>query len=127
SEDHTTRSLAQPQDRVPAFPGVRSVAVTEAVPLAGGNRSDGFIVEGRKENREAPVVDEFMTSPGYFQTLGIPLLAGRDFSHEAADAPKVAVVSRSLVERLFPNQNPIGQRITGGGGTYQILLVVGTI
>jgi predicted permease len=127
SADQTNRFLAQLQERVAALPGVHSAAVTDSVPLAGGNRSDGFIVEGRKENREAPVVDEFMTSPGYFQTLGIPLLAGRDFSHEAADAPKVAVVSRSLVERLFPNQNPIGQRITGGGGTYEIIGVVGNI
>jgi predicted permease len=127
SADQTNRFLAQLQERVAALPGVRSAAVTDSVPLAGGNRSDGFIVEGRKESKEAPIVDEFMAGPGYFQTLGIPFFAGRDFSHEAANAPKVAIVSRSLVEHLFPNENPIGQRITGGGATYEIIGVVGNI
>jgi predicted permease len=125
--EKTNQFLDQLRERVAAVPGVLSVAATDTVPLSEGHRSDGFAAEGSKSDREAPIVDEYMASPGYFETLGIPRIAGRDFSHEAADAPKVAIVNRAFVERLFSHENPIGQRVSGGGATYEIIGVVGDI
>lgn len=125
--EQAARFLTEARERISATPGVLSVAATDSMPLSGGHRSDGFTVEGRKTSNELPSVEEYMASPGYFETLGIPRLAGRDFGNEKADAPKVAVVNRSLAERAFPNENPIGQRITGGGATYEIVGVVGNI
>jgi predicted permease len=68
-----------------------------------------------------------MATPGYFETMGIPRVAGRDFADEAANAPKVAIVNRAFAERFFPRENPIGQRVTGGGVSYEIIGVVENI
>lgn len=127
SSKKTNQFLDQLRERIAAVPGVTSVAATDTVPLSGGHRSDGFSVEGSKSDREPPSVDEYMASPGYFETFGIPRIAGSDFSHEAADAPKVAIVNREFAERLFPGGDPIGQRVSGGGATYEIIGVVGDI
>src|SRR6202044_1106418 len=66
-------------------------------------------------------------TPGYFETMGIPRLAGRDFSHEAANATKVAIVNRAFAEHFFPQQSPLGNRVTGGGVTYEVIGVVENI
>jgi predicted permease len=110
-----------------ALPGVDSAACTDVLPLSGGNRSDGLSVEGRVSTAPPPIVDLYMASPGYFQTLAIPFLSGHDFQDESPNAPKIAVVNEALMERLFPNENPIGQRINDGGVTYQIIGVVKNI
>jgi predicted permease len=123
----TTQFLTQASERIAALPGVLSVAATDVTPLSGGDRRDAFVVEGSKPATEPPSVEEFMASPGYFATLGIPRLAGRDFAHEPAEGAKVAVVNQAFVDRLFAGQNPIGQRVTGGGVTYEIIGVVGNI
>jgi predicted permease len=68
-----------------------------------------------------------MASAGYFDTLGVPRIAGRGFANENATGPKVAVVNQAFAERLFKNENPIGQRVAGGGATYQIVGVVKNI
>jgi hypothetical protein len=54
--------------------------------------------------------NSIMVSPGYFETMGIPRLAGRDFTNEAATAgPKAAIVNQAFAQRLFGSENPIGQ------------------
>jgi predicted permease len=68
-----------------------------------------------------------MATPGYFETLGIPRLAGRDFADQSASGPKLAVVSQAFVARVLGGENPIGQQVTGGGVNYQIIGVVGDI
>jgi predicted permease len=68
-----------------------------------------------------------MATPGYFDTLGIPRIAGRDFGNENSTSPKVAIVNQLFASQLFQNQDPIGQRVTGGGATYQIIGVVKNI
>src|SRR5690606_15766523 len=63
--------------------------------------------------------------PGYFGALGIPLVAGRDFS--SADRPgaaSAAIVNRTLAERLWPGRSPLGRRLTGGG-SFEVVGVVG--
>jgi ABC-type antimicrobial peptide transport system permease subunit len=59
--------------------------------------------------------------------MGIPSFAGRDFGGETASGPKTAVVNRAFVDRLFAGENPIGQQVTGGGVSYQIVGVVGNV
>jgi predicted permease len=123
--ENTARFLNTLRERVATIPGVLSVAATDAVPLAGGNRSDGFHVEGT--TLPDPGVEMYMATPDYFKTMGVPLIAGRDFANEAADAPKVAVINRAFADRYFAGRNPVGQRITDGGVPYEIIGVVGNI
>ncbi len=124
----TEQFLAELRRRVSAMPGVVSAACTDTVLLSMGGRRDGFSVEGRiGTGTEPPSVELYMVSPGYFETMGIPRVAGRDFAGETPEGPKVAVVDQAFVDRLFKNENPIGQRVSGGGASYQIIGVVKNI
>jgi predicted permease len=126
--ERTAQFLDQLRARVAAIPGVVSVTATDSVPLSGGNRSDAFHAErGSASTGPDPGAELFMATPGYFETMGIPRVAGRDFADEAANAPKVAIVNRAFAERFFPRENPIGQRVTGGGVSYEIIGVVENI
>src|ERR1700733_3626635 len=116
--ERTTQFLEQLRERVAAIPGVVSVAATDSAPLSGGNRSDGF---QSKSTGSYQNVELYMATPGYFETMGIPRLAGRDFAHEAPNGTKVSVVNRAFAEHFFPRENPIGQRVVGGGVTYEII------
>ncbi|MFZ0591402.1 MAG: ABC transporter permease [Bryobacteraceae bacterium] len=127
SPDRTTQFLNQLRQRVAVLPGVASATYTDSVPLSGGHRSDAFHVEGRPASEHDPDVDLYMIGPGYFETIGTPRVAGRAFGDESPTGPKVASVNEAFARRLFPNQNPIGQRVTGGGRTYQIIGVVKNI
>jgi predicted permease len=124
--EHTSQFLSELRHRAQALPGVISAVVTDVAPLSGGNRSDGFSIAGNTA-KDAPVsfADLYMVTPGYFEALSMPLIAGRDIGEEAAAGPKTAVVNRAFVEKLFGSQNPIGQRVIGGNFTYQIVGVVG--
>jgi len=118
--------MAELRERAAAMPGVDAAVSTDVAPLSGGNRSDGFTVRGHGAKGGPWVLaDLFMVTPGYFDVLGIPRTAGRDFSHETAAGPRVAVVNKAFAEKLFGGANPIGQQIDGGGWTYQIIGVVG--
>jgi predicted permease len=124
----TAQFLTELRHRVAAVPGVASAACTDIVPLSMGGRSDAFYVEGRPNSGgPGPVVELYMASPGYFETLGIPRIAGRDFANETPTGPKVAMVDEAFVKRLFKNENPIGRRVTGGGVTYTIVGIVKNI
>ena len=123
--ERTVQLLGQLRERAAAVPGVSSAACTDVAPLSMGNRSDGFSVEGRPEALDLnSTVDLYMATAGYFDTMGIPRIAGRDFLNEGASAPRVAVVNEAFVAQLFKNENPIGQRVSGGGVSYQIIGIV---
>ena len=95
------------------LPGVRSAGAVTDVPLFGGS-STGFDIEGRPLARpnERPMTDFRSASPGYFQAMGIGLIAGRTFTpDDRADSPPVALINETLARRYFGNQNPIGKRI----------------
>lgn len=123
--ERTTQFLDQLRERAAAIPGVVSAAVTDNAPLSGGNRSDAFHAENQPKSAGPDQnVELYMATPGYFETMGIPRVMGRDFANEVADAPKVAVVNQAFAEHFFGRENPVGQRVTGGGVTYEVIGVV---
>lgn len=122
----TSRFLEQLRARVRALPGVDAAVCTDVPLLSGGNRSDGFTVVGHAEkNAPFTYADLYMVTPGYFETLGTPLIEGRDFGRDRAGGPRTAIVNKAFVERLFGNANPIGQYVSGGQWTYEIIAVAG--
>jgi predicted permease len=127
SSERTTQFLALVRERVAAMARVVSVAATDSVPLSGGNRSDALHADGQPQNGPDPGVELYMATPGYFETLGIPRLMGRDFGNESPNAPKVAIINEALAEHLYGRANPIGRTLTGGGATYHIIGVVKNI
>lgn len=102
--------------KVSALPGVKSVGVSTDVPLLG---NPIFIMrfEGMPPvtPSQAPVANYFSVTPSYFETLGMRLTRGREFSAgDSQSSPLVSVVNQALVDKYFPGQNPIGRRLEIG-------------
>ncbi len=101
--------------RVAALPGVESAALVGALPFSGNFGSADVTFPGRPEPpRESPyTVWLNLTTPGYFQTIGVPVVDGRDFTlADAAASVPVAIVSRSFVARYFPGERAVGQQVS---------------
>ena len=105
----------QLQQRVSSLPGVRAVSAINHLPLAGDVWTLGFTIEGRP----APLPGENqgavyrIVRPEYFKTMGASLLNGRDFNERDNDkSPGVVIINESLALRYWPNENPLGKRIT---------------
>lgn len=99
--------------RIEAVPGVRSAALSAVTPISGAGASRFVNVEGRPERPEdRRYVSVNVVSPRYFETLGTPLIEGRDFAFEDTGRPGVAIVSRAFSRRYFGDENPLGRRIS---------------
>ena len=107
------------EQRLQGAPGVQALAVT-APPLSPGYKpgNQPFVIEGKPvlDKASRPVADTTIASPDAFTLLGIPLLRGRLFTRGDTEKNPVVVVNRSLERRYFPNEDPIGKRISGDDG-----------
>jgi predicted permease len=103
--------------RVKQLPGVTAVAVGTAVPWRdAGNFGFGlaFSADGhvRQPGEEDPQARFRIISPGFFASLGVPLISGRDFNeNDRSDSEAVVIVSKSLAEKMFPHQDPLNRHI----------------
>src|SRR4029077_15612271 len=103
--------------RIGELPGVEQVSVGTLVPWreAGAFFEAQFTVEGytKADAADAPGARFRMVSPGFFASLGVPIIAGRDFNaNDRGDSEKVVIVSQSLAQRMFPNQDAVNRRLT---------------
>ncbi len=107
------------RERLAGLPGVRTAAAANPGPLSGSSRGGNITVEGyQPADDEEPGASFHSVSPGYFSTLGIPLLTGREFTErDDAAAPKVAIVNREFVRRYFEDRNPMGRHVTRGSSS----------
>ena len=104
-------------EKLGAVPGVESAGIINTLPLDKGPTS-GFRVEGRPVTTpdKWPSVNYRVVSPNYFNAMGIPVLQGRTYSdRDDENSPRVMIVNQQLVRQIFPDENPIGKRITFGG------------
>jgi putative ABC transport system permease protein len=102
---------------VESLPGVQSVTFSTGQPLSGSAGSDPFAIEGRQlDPSNLTSAGWQVVGPNYLRTLGISIIKGRDFTAQDMEpgAQPVAVVNERLVSRYFPNEDPIGRRITLG-------------
>jgi predicted permease len=126
--ERTADFMARLLQRTAALPGVASAVVSDIAPLSGGNRSDGFRIPGSPEGPGSWIVtDLFVATPGYFDTLGIPRIAGADFGSETAASPRVGIVNQAFVEQVLGGRNAIGVQVNGAGVMYGIIGVVGNV
>jgi predicted permease len=115
-------------DRLHAIPGVRSATVCGVAPIDGGAASSFTTVEGyveRPEDRRR--VWQNWVGPRYFETLGTPFVAGRDFRFEDAAGPRVAIVNQALARHYFGGASPLGRHLAFERDPvpYEIVGVVG--
>jgi predicted permease len=123
-EQQFSRQLRQ---RLLAAPGVTGAAYSDSIPLGFGlGKWTGVVVEGYAprpgENRD---VHHASVSPGYFDLLRIPLLAGRDFKPEDNEkAPRAMIVNESFARRFFSGRGPVGRRVQVHGKPFTIVGMV---
>jgi predicted permease len=118
--------------RLSTLPGSTSAALTDRVPLTGGQSPAPVAVMGRPvpPMSERPLANRHLVSPRYFGTLGIPLRAGRDFDErDNARVPHVAIVNETFARQHFPGEDPIGRTLITGMGQLpsQIVGVVADV
>ena len=106
------------RDRIAAIPGVQDAAVVSAPPLSQIFSWGPITIEGRQPPPGEKFVnaDQRMITPGYFRTMSIQLLEGRDFDErDTRTAPRVAIVDARMAKEMWPGASPIGRRIRLGG------------
>jgi len=124
-EDQQIQFYQQIVQRVATVPGVQHVAAVSRLPLAGGNSTRSFNRPGSKKGDHA---DIRIATPDYFQTMGIPLVRGRNFTeHDTKASALVAIINEETAREVFPGEDPIGQYIENYGPKDEKLQVVGVV
>jgi len=124
--DMFTRTL----EEIRHVPGVENAALVRATPLNGNGESYPYDVADKPvaDRQQLPTAQLNVVSPGYFATMRIPRLSGRDFSMtDRADAAPVVIVNDRLARRAWPNESPLGKRIRLGGEDAPWATVVGVV
>ncbi|MEA2562497.1 MAG: hypothetical protein QOH06_4001 [Acidobacteriota bacterium] len=118
----------QLSERAAALPGVQAVAFVNDLLLQGGTNG-GITIEGRTFPPDAqPMAQKRIVSPGYFDVLRTPVVAGRAFEdRDAEGAPAVVVVNQAFARRFFPGENPLGKRVDFGWNTTGMQQIVGVV
>ena len=112
--------------QVRALPAVESAAIASRHPLDPGF-TNSFVVVGREaEAKDWPEIRCRFVTPGYLETMGLPLVAGRDLAEgDVAGRPPVALINRAAAERYFAARDPLGQQIRFWGTPWRIVGVIG--
>jgi putative ABC transport system permease protein len=116
----------QALERLGAVPGVESVALVRAIPFSGNGGSELYAVEGRDEPAagKEPSAQSNIVSPGYFHTMGIPLVRGRVFDgHDGPATPPVVVVNDTMARQVWPGADPVGRRLRFKGRDRWVTVV----
>jgi putative ABC transport system permease protein len=116
--------------RIQSLPGVEGAALAGQIPLGGNYDRWGFHIEGRAVSSEAdaPSVERYGVTPGYFSVMRIPLVSGRLISDaDTAGSQPVIVVSETTARELWPGQDPLGSRVRIGGAGPPWRTVIGIV
>ncbi|HEV2697674.1 MAG TPA: ABC transporter permease, partial [Terriglobales bacterium] len=115
SAPQQARFYEQVLQRVHSLPGVEAAGVIDDIPLSGGGSHQPIAIEGRAAQAmsDQPEVDVRVISHGYVRSMHIPLLRGRDLSDDdVAGRPGAVLISASMAHQFWPNEDPIGKRLT---------------
>ena len=131
SQEQREQFFQELRRRLRTLPGVASVANASSVPMGDRGMSSTFWVEGRPEPDagDRPVADVRLVSPGYFSTMGIPLLRGRaPQPSDVAGQPRVVIINRTLADRFFSEEEAVGAPLqVDGAFPATIVGVVGDV
>jgi putative ABC transport system permease protein len=122
--------LEQVAAKLAALPGARSVGAVDSLPLTGLGVGSSFILEGHPEppSDRRPLGLVRHVTAGYFTTMGIPLVAGREFTEsDTPQAPFVAIVDQTLVRRFSAESSPLGIRLTMDQPARRTVEIVGVV
>jgi len=111
-----------------ALPGVQSAGACTSMPPEIVQESDNFSIVGRTPDdpQKSPLAWYLPATPGFLGTLGLPIIAGRDFTDaDTSDAQKIAIINQQVARQYFGQNDPVGQRITFRGIERTIVGVIG--
>jgi predicted permease len=128
----STRFFEQALAEIDRLPGVKSSAAAMGLPAGRYGSNGGYGIDGmdvqQADLNSMPYAVFSLASPHYFETMGIPLLRGRDFTgRDQYDQPFVVIISESVAKKSFPNQDPIGHKIICGLDSDKWMTVVGEV
>lgn len=110
------RTILDMRDALSALPGVKAVAATQKLPLRGSGDNWGIRIQGKPDVRQTTTAFRMVTR-SYFDTMGIPLRAGRGFDIADRDnVERVVVINEALAAKYFPGEDPIGRVLLSGFG-----------
>ena len=114
--ERQTQFFIELKNRLEATPGIESASTIYPLPLSGDRFSISFDIEGRPVPRsDNPSADFFNTGVGYFSTMGIPVIKGRDFDdRDKRGSTPVIIITETFARQHFPGEDPIGKRIRPG-------------
>lgn len=118
----------QALQRLRSLPGVVAAGACTSLPPSYIQQGTGFTIEGRPQEPgiQPPSAIYMPATPGYLEALGIPLVRGRTIADaDTAQAPGVVVINQTLASRFFPNEDPVGHRMTLSGVLRTIVGIVG--
>jgi len=115
-DERNNQYFAQVVERVKALPGVESVTTASITPFSNSVAKISVVIEGYQPRPgENIAIDYGKVGPGYHELMGIPLVEGRDFTErDNAYAPGVVIINEAMARVYFPNQSPLGKRISQG-------------
>ena len=122
--------LTELENRLRALPGVQHAAIGGSEPVFGFNSSSSFLVEGRPEPPPDKYPEMFYepVSADYFETLGARLQQGRTFNQaDSADHPNVVIINEATARAFWPNESPIGKRVSSTGKKKDFFEIVGVV
>jgi putative ABC transport system permease protein len=136
--EESLRYVDQTLERLRSLPGVENAAFAGPMPFSGGNVGSDFRIEGRPKPDEGdePFANNRSVSNDYFRSMRIPLLKGRFFNEQdKRNGPGVAIVNQTFVQLYFPNEEPLGKRLSNIGANqnegdpaqWEIVGVVGDV
>jgi putative ABC transport system permease protein len=129
-DEQVAQLFPQIFERAATAPGVESAGAISDLPLSGSSTGDYFTIEGRPAiAKEAEPLTEYrVVTPRYFESIGIPLLSGRDLAQtDTRRSPNVVVINDAFARRHFAGENPLGHRLKLQGQERDPLLIVGVV
>ena len=116
-------------ERLQGVPGVKAITLSNPPLLSGSVNGTGFVIQGRPYTRGPHNdISRVRIAPNFFETMEIPLQAGRGFTEaDSFSAPRVAVINEAAVHKFFPNENPLGRRFGSSPETSGQIEVVGVV
>ena len=126
--EQATQFYQEAQRRLQVLPGVESVTMTSLLPVNGDALVWSFGINGQPNSGSLPSAEYYLVGPNYLRNMGIPLLAGRDFTEQdTASAPHVCLINDFLARTVFHGQNPLGQHIQMGRHYEVVREIVGVV
>jgi predicted permease len=130
SPEKTKRFFRQLESRVSELPGVQSMSYSDIAPLSLASHGDDYY-DAETPNGKQAQSTVFQVGPKYFETMGIPLLRGRDFNPQKDENMPVALINVALAKQLFGDRDPLGRHVREGrdtaaaGKVYEVIGLVG--